>query len=127
MVSKFTFRALLLAVCVLGAANIKAQIITTIAGGGGGDDNPATATGLTPDGVAVDAAGNVYIADANAHRIRKINTIGIITTVAGMGAGGYSGDGGLATDAQLRAPRGVAIDAGGNIYIADGGNYVIRK
>ncbi len=108
-------------------------IITTIAGNGTagytGDKGPATAAELSyPGGVAVDALGNVYIADVANNRIRKITaSTGIITTIAGNGALGYSGDGGAATSAELNLPSGVAVDASGNVYIADDSNNVIRK
>jgi sugar lactone lactonase YvrE len=102
-------------------------IITTVAGGGtGGDGGPATSAELgTPFGVAVDAFRNIFIAGPN--RIRRVSNAGIITTVAGNGFEGYSGDGGPATSAKLFAPHGVAVDAFGNIFIADGGNHRIRK
>ena len=102
--------------------------ITTIAGmgGGGGDGGPAVLAQLgNPRGVAVDSAGNLYI--AGAHRIRKIDSTGTITTVAGTGKYGFSGDGGPAVLAQLMNPRGVAVDSAGNLYIADTGNHRIRK
>jgi uncharacterized protein (TIGR03437 family) len=107
-------------------------IITTVAGGGpqgdSGDGGPATSAQLSnPAGVAVDAAGNLYIAVSGSHRIRKVAANGAITTVAGNGSYGYSGDGGRATGAQLGAPWGVAVDAAGNLYIADSNNGVIRK
>ena len=83
---------------------------------------------IYPSGVAVDSNGNIYIADTNNNRIRKVNsTTGIITTIAGNGYAGYSGDGGLATNAQLNDPYGVAVDSNGNIYIADTTNDRIRK
>jgi sugar lactone lactonase YvrE len=109
-----------------------AGIITTIAGDGitgySGDGGPAASARLNgPSGVAVDAAGNVYIADAYNHRVRMVSPAGIITTVAGNGSAGYSGDGGPATAAQLGVPEGVAVDASGNLYIADSGNERIRK
>jgi trimeric autotransporter adhesin len=122
-----------------------AQIITTIAGNGTngylGDGHAATAAELAwPTGIAVDAAGNVYVADMGNNVIRKISTSGIITTVAGngygegtshgalgFGTGGYLGDGAAATAAELSNPNGVAVDAAGNLYIADYGNNVIRK
>jgi sugar lactone lactonase YvrE len=80
-----------------------------------------------PAGIAFDAAGNLYIADLNDNIIRKVDIAGIITTVAGSGEQGYSGDGGTATDAQLDSPAGVAVDASGNLYIADTHNQCIRK
>ena len=91
-------------------------IITTVAGNGGygyaGDGGAATNASLYyPAGVAVDAAGNLYIADSDNNRIRKVDTNGIITTVAGNGGSGYSGDGGAATNASLDYPDGVAVDA----------------
>jgi sugar lactone lactonase YvrE len=105
--------------------------ISTIAGTGvegyGGDNGPATAAFLdTPTGVAVDSSGNVYIADSHNHRIRKVSG-GTITTFAGAGAPGYSGDGGAATAAQLWLPSAVAVDSSGNVYIADTNNQCIRK
>ena len=105
---------------------------TTVAGNGGhglsGDNNTATAAQLNnPMGVAVDPAGNIYIADTDNHAIRMIDiSTSIITTVAGTGTQGYSGDGGLATSAQLHEPRAVAVDKAGNIYIADYKNNIIR-
>ncbi len=107
-------------------------IISTIAGNGrsgySGDGGSAVSAKLnTPLGVAVDAAGNIYIADVGNNRIRKVDTSGIISTVAGNGTRGYSGDGDAASSAQLNSPRGVAVDASGNIYIADIGNDRIRK
>ena len=108
--------------------------VTTVAGIGGstgysGDGGLATLAKLNyPNGVALDAAGNIYIADADNHVIRLVNVdTGIITTVAGTGgSNGYSGDGGLATSAKLNGPYGVAIDAAGNICIADSYNHVVR-
>jgi sugar lactone lactonase YvrE len=106
-------------------------IITTVAGGGTsglGDGGSATSAQLYyPYGVALDAAGNLYIADTYNNRIRKVDTNGIITTVAGKEGCCFSGDGGPATSAQLRSPYGVALDAAGNLYIADFDNYRIRK
>lgn len=108
---------------------------TTVAGGGMnasvplGDGGLATAAKLNnPSAVAVDEAGNLYIPDMRSHRIRKVTAAtGVITTVAGTGSSGFSGDGGLATAAQLHTPTGVALDAVGNLYIADRGNHRIRK
>ena len=107
-------------------------IITTVAGNGNagyaGDGGLATEAQLNkPYGVAVDSNGNTYIADYGNNRIRKVTADGIITTVAGNGSGGYAGDGGQATEAQLNKPMGVAVDNNYNLYIADYGNYRIRK
>ncbi len=106
--------------------------ISTVAGSGGagygGDGGLATSGSLnTPTYVAKDAAGNLYIADVNNARIRKVSASGIITTFAGTGTVGYSGDGGAATAANLRSPAGVAIDRSGNLYISDATDYRIRK
>ncbi len=109
-----------------------AGVLTTIGGNGvvgsSGDGGPATFAHLNnPLGLAVDKAGNVYIADTGNHKIRKISAVnGIITTVAGTGVGSFSGDGGPAISAQLNNPTGVALDAAGNIYIADNRNFRIR-
>jgi uncharacterized protein (TIGR03437 family) len=106
-------------------------IITTVAGNGFsnlGDGGPALSAGLNdPYGIAVDAAGNLYIADSNNHRIRKVDTNGIITTVAGTGTKGVSGDGGLAINAELNRPWDVAVDSSGDLFIADYGNSRIRE
>ncbi|MCZ6489303.1 MAG: hypothetical protein O7A06_02090 [Acidobacteria bacterium] len=107
-------------------------IITTVAGNGSagfsGDGGLATNAMLNmPYSVAVDTVGNLYIADAGNHRIRKVTPEGTITTVAGDGTAGFSGDGNAATDASLNFPLGVAVDSAGNIYIADIGNSRIRK
>ena len=106
--------------------------ITTIAGTGeygfDGDDGPAVQAQLaSPAGMAVDGSGNLYIADSNNHAIRKIDSAGTITTVAGTGEHGFSGDGGPAVEAQLFLPVGVAVDGSGNLYIADHANRRIRK
>ncbi len=106
-------------------------IISTIAGNGtigySGDGGDATAAQLKyPYGVAVDNSGNVFIADAN-YRIRKVSSDGMITTAVGSGVDGHSGDGGSATDALIYAPRGIAVDNDGNLYIAETGNNCIRK
>jgi len=77
-------------------------------------------------GVAVDAAGNIYISQENS-RIRKVDTSGIITTIAGMGIGGFSGDGGPSTKAALLGTEGLGLDSAGNLYIADSGNNRVRK
>ena len=77
--------------------------------------------------MALDSAGNLYIADSNNHRIRKVTPGGTISTYAGTGTEGFSGDGGPATAAHLDRPDGVALDSAGNLYIADLGNSRIRK
>ena len=106
--------------------------ITTVAGtgvvGGGGDGGPATEAQLAfPKGVAVDADDNLYIADNENGRIRRIDRSGTITTIAGIGDGDFSGDGGPAIGARLDSPTGVAVDSGGNLYIADTENHRIRR
>jgi sugar lactone lactonase YvrE len=96
-------------------------------GGFSGDGGPAIDAQLSfPAGVAVDSAGNVYIADWDNNRIRKVSTDGIITTIAGNGIQGYSGDGGLASSASFSGPTTLAVGGGGNIYVADPGNNAIR-
>jgi sugar lactone lactonase YvrE len=101
----------------------------TIAGGFIGDHSLATSAALVvPEAIAFDKSGNYYIADAAGNRIRKVNTSGKISTVAGTGVSGYSGDGSSATVAQLWYPLGVAFDSSGNIYISDNINHsLIRK
>jgi type IX secretion system substrate protein/NHL repeat-containing protein len=114
------------------ALNANAQIITTVAGNGtqgfSGDGGQATAGEINrPYSVTFDAIGNLYIADNYNNRIRKVNTAGIISTFAGNGTAGYSGDGGQATAAEIENAAGVAFDVIGNVYIADAGNNCIRK
>jgi hypothetical protein len=104
------------------------QIVTTVAGGYVGDGGRPTAAALdNPWHIAFDSAGNLYIADQSANRVRKVSTNGIITTFAGTGITGYSGDTGQASAATLNQPYSVAADSNGNIFIADNGNGVIRK
>jgi len=109
--------------------------ITTVAGNGAytllasslGDGGPAISATLNfPTGVAVDSSGNIYIGDTFNNRIRKVTVGGIINTIAGTGSGSYSGDGGPAASAGLSSPNGIAVDAGGNLYIADTGDQRIR-
>jgi len=105
-------------------------IITTVAGGGAvlGDGGPATAAQLDyPMSVVVDGSGNLFIADTLHNRIRKVSDSGIITTVAGNGAAGFSGDGGQATSATFNSPSSVAVDSSGNLFIADTTNERVRK
>ncbi len=107
-------------------------VTTTIAGTGlagfSGDDSAATAAKINfPYGIAVDASGNIYFSDVGNSRIRKINAAGVITTIAGIGTGGFGGDGGPATAAMMNAAGGLAVDGAGNIYIADYYNDRIRK
>ena len=92
-----------------------------------GDNGPATKAFIAATGLAVDASGNLYLADAGTNRIRKVSTLGIITTVAGSATSNYSGDGGSATSAGLNSPVAVAVDASGDIFIADAGDYRIRE
>ena len=103
--------------------------INTIAGNGGhdfsGDNVLATQTALAPYALALDAAGNIYIADADNRRVRKVGPNGIITTVAGTGVNGYAHDGRPAVQEALGFPSGVALDASGRLYIADYGNKVV--
>ncbi len=109
-----------------------AGLITTIAGTGtagfNGDNIAATSAQLnSPSGIAVDSLGNVYIADHNNQRVRRVDTAGLITTVVGTGTSGFSGDGGPAVSAQLFSPTGLAIDTVCNVYVVDEGNQRIRK
>ena len=107
-------------------------IITTLAGSGitgfGGDGGAATSAMLNiPTGLAIDASGNIYIADAGNNRIRRVDAVtGIITTVAGNGTAAFAGDGGIATAASLNSPDGVAVDSFGNLYVADSVNNRVR-
>ena len=113
-------------------------VIATVAGsgltgneGGGftGDGGPATSASLAwPYGVAVDPSGNLFIADSSNNRVRRVDAAtGVITTVAGTGDTGFSGDGGPATSASFALPQSVAVDPSGNLFIADGLNRRIRK
>jgi sugar lactone lactonase YvrE len=108
------------------------RIITTVAGGGvGGDGGPATSAALVyPGAVALDSVGNLFIVegDGGVERVRRVDAkTSVITTVAGNGIQGFTGDGGPATNAELASPRGIAVDAVGNLFIADSGNFRIRR
>jgi len=119
--------------CAVGKITIATGNILVYAGNGscsyGGDGGSATSAAMAnPTGIAIDSAGNVYIADTNNARIRKVTaSSGNISTVAGNGTTGSTGDGGAATSAELYSPTGVAVDSAGNIYIADSANNKIRK
>ena len=107
-------------------------VITTVAGNGGsgfsGDNGPATSANLTfPASVAVDDAGNIYIADTGNSRIRKVNSAGIITTIAGNGTFAFSGDGVPATSAELAGANGLALDGAGDLFIADANGNVSNR
>ncbi len=104
-------------------------VISTAAGSGWiGDGGPATQAILRqPGGVAADAGGNIYIVETGGNRVRKVDRTGAITTFAGTGVAGFSGDGGAAIQAQLASPYGVAADIFGNVYIADLGNARVRR
>jgi sugar lactone lactonase YvrE len=120
---------------VIRKVNLSGKTLSTAVGNGlaySGDGGLATAAQFGPydglAGTAVDAAGNIYIADFEASVVRKIDAnTGIISTFAGTGTGGYSGDVGAATSAKIAQPIGLAFDAAGNLYITDAGNSVIRK
>jgi sugar lactone lactonase YvrE len=107
-------------------------VVTTIAGtgavGSSGDGGPAIAATLNwPEGVAVDNAGNVFVADTNNSRVRRITPAGIISTIAGTGVQGFGGDNGPGSAAQLNQPEGVSVGPDGSVYVADSFNYRIRK
>jgi gliding motility-associated-like protein len=122
---------LMLGLSLVCTSQAQSYIINTIIGDGtmgySGNGGPATAAGLNyPYAVAIDDTGNIYVADMNNNRIRKVNTNGIISEFAGNGVAGYGGDGGPATAAELKSPTDVIIDHSGNIYIADMMNERVR-
>lgn len=107
-------------------------IITTVVGTGvagfSGDGGPATSAQLnTPYSIDFDDSGNLYIADRNNNRVRKVDTSGNISTVAGAGVAGYSGDGGSATAARMNSPIGLTVDDDGTLYVVENGNNIVRK
>jgi trimeric autotransporter adhesin len=116
-----------------GNTTSKDSVITTVAGNGtwgfSGDGGQANTAQLSTYSkrVYVDGYDNIYISDGGNNRIRKVNSSGIITTIAGTGSNGFSGDGGQATSAQISSPQAITMDASGNIYFADAGNDRIRK
>ena len=133
MRSTFTFLSVLL--CLLASLVINptlyAQSITTLAGTGtatySGDGGAATAAAINdPGGIFVDGSGNIFIADSYNNRIRKISTSGVITTIAGTGTAGFSGDGGAAVSAELNKPLCLVVDATGNIFFTDNNNNRVR-
>ena len=112
-----------------GRLRVGAKKMFTVAGGYIGDGSTPTSAALVmPEAVAFDNGNNYYVADATGNRVRKVSaSTGEISTVAGTGVNGYSGDGGPATSAQLWSPAGVAVDGNGNLFISDSFNNVIRK
>lgn len=124
--------ALLAGTAVQGRAQLPTYTIATVAGTGNagslGDGGPATSAELNgPRGVTEDIYGNLYIAEYYGQRVRKVTPSGVITTLAGNGTAGYSGDGGPAASAELNGPYRVTVDAALNVYIPDSGNGRIRK
>jgi hypothetical protein len=131
---KLSVVAMIVMAACCASAQIKipaSNIINTVAGAGeyAGDGGTATSARLNaPTGLAMDSAGNIYIADLVNNCVRKVTAAtGIITTIAGGPRGGYGGDGGPANLAQLEEPQGVALDGSGNLYIADWGNNRVRE
>ena len=117
---------ILINLCVILCAN--AQTVTTLAGSGTARSTNGTGTAASfyyPSGVAVDASGNVYVADYGSNLIRKITSEGVVTIFAGSGMQGKTNGTGI--DASFNGPIGVAVDASGNLYVADSGNNLIRK
>ena len=107
-------------------------IITTVVGtgvaGSTGDGGPSSNAELNaPEGIAIDSAGNGYVTESSGHRVRMISPSGYISTVAGTGVAGFSGDNGPATAATINSPAGVAVDAAGNVFVSDRSNFRVRK
>ncbi len=108
------------------------SIITTVAGTGtssySGDNGQATIATLNPTGVAVDTSGNIYFSDYGNHRVRKIlASNNVVTTIAGTGTTGYSGDGNQATAATIQSPLGINLDNSLNVYFGGAGYHIVRK
>src|SRR4051794_27360873 len=123
--------ALLVLGWAVGGAIATAGDISTVAGNGGGtasgNGGPATSAGVPgPTAVALDSAANLYIASKPANQVRKVNASGTISTFAGTGPSGFSGDGGPASLAKLNQPQGATVDTSGNVYIADAANHRVR-
>ena len=114
-------------------ADLEPGFLRTVAGNGvggwSGDGGPANLAALNlPHGVAIDAAGTIYIADSGNHLVRRVDALtGVVTTIAGVGVPGFAGDGGPATEALLNDPRRVAVDAAGHVFVADINNARIRR
>jgi sugar lactone lactonase YvrE len=110
--------------------NATSRVVSTVAGNGdggtSGDGGLATNAEIRPEGIALDAAGNLYISDSTEVREIMAGT-GLISKVAGLGYAGFSGDGGSATVAEVSAPQGISFDAAGRLYIADMGNSRVRR
>jgi hypothetical protein len=127
MRSTISALVLFLLVLIVSVPARAQHTITTVAGGGP-NNLPALSSNIgSPSDVARDGAGNLYIADGFSSRIFKVDPGGNLTIVAGNGVYGYSGDGGLATSAELAAPSGVSVDNAGNLFISDTGNSLIRE
>jgi hypothetical protein len=114
---------------ISGVASAQQDIINNYAGGGPNNVPATSAPTAQPTSVAYDNAGNYYFSTnyTNQHRVFKVSTSGTLTVLAGEGSPGYSGDGGLATEAQLYYPQGIAVDSQGNVFIADEYNHIIRE
>ncbi len=103
-------------------------VVTTIMGDGtAGSSNTGMGRVNTPKGVAIDASGNVYVADFSNHRVRRVTPAGVVSSIAGTGSAGFSGDGGSATSAALNTPTDVSVDGAGNVYVLDNGNNRVRR
>ncbi|MBK5294682.1 MAG: hypothetical protein JJE04_23750 [Acidobacteriia bacterium] len=125
---RFCVAATLLAVSVSAQSAVNYRVDSVAGSSRVGDGNLALQAQLAAaEGIAVDAAGNVYITDSTDHRIRKVSNFGVISTYGGNGHSGYSGDAGPALDSQWSAPYGVALDASGNLFVADFGNARVRR